>query len=416
MRSLLVAYFAQGFKHREMRAAAKPENDIERLSSLYSYNILDSLPEENVDAITRIASEICGTKMSLVTLIDANRQWFKSATGYGEVGGETERDLSFCAHAILTPKEIFEVSDSSKDERFFDNPYVTGDPHVAFYAGVPLVNKEGYPLGTLCVLDNVPKHLTESQKLSLRALASQVVSLFELRKANDELEAGKEILEETNKELERFAHVIAHDLKSPANNIISLTDMIISEYSERLDEDAYEILAYLKSSSMSMKSLIDAVLKHSQTLSALADDKERLQFRAVMEQVKSFITLPEHFRLEYDNKRDAIIYTSGQALLQILLNLINNSIKYNDKPEGIVKVSFEEELYFYKFSVTDNGVGIPEGSYKDIFGIFQTLGNKEDSQGIGLSTVKKLVDRLGGTIEVSSMVGEGSIFTFTIKK
>lgn len=406
--------FRVGFKQIEMIKPGRPSNDMERLSALYSYNILDTLPEENVDAITRIASEICGTKMSLVTLIDANRQWFKSTVGLDP--GETERDLSFCAHAILTPKEIFEVPDSSKDERFHDNPYVTGDPYVSFYAGVPLVNEEGFPLGTLCVLDSTPKHLSANQKLALQALAKQVVALFELRKANEELEVSRQKLEESNEELEQFAHIIAHDLKSPANNIVSLTELIVMEYGEQMGKDAAEMLQYLSTSSQNMKDLIDAVLKHTKTIHAISDHKERLTFRDIMEQVKSFITLPENFRLEYDHKRNTVIYTSHAALLQILLNLCNNAIKYNDKEYGVVQVSLEEEPYFYKFSVADNGMGIPEKSYNDIFSLFQTLGERDDSQGIGLSTVKKLVDRLGGTIEVSSVVGEGSTFTFTIKK
>lgn len=395
---------------------AKPANDIERLSSLYSYNILYTLPEENIDAVTRIASEICGTRMSLVSLIDSHRQWFKSAKGFGEPGGETDREHSFCAHAILKPDELMIVPDSSKDERFVDNPYVVGDPHVAFYAGVPLVNKEGYALGTLCVLDSNPKNLTQDQQLALRALARQVVSLFELGKANQELEESKKILEESNEELDRFAHVVAHDLKSPANNILSLTDIFISEYSEKLDPDAYKILGYMKSSSKSMKDLIDAVLRHAKSIHSLASDKERMTFDQIMEQVRAFVPLPDKFALDHEGPSDAVIYASASALLQILLNLCNNAVKYNDKEEGMIRVTFSEEPYYYRFSVADNGMGIPEKSYKDIFGLFHTLGEKDGSQGIGLSTVKKLVDRLGGTIEVSSVVGEGSTFTFTIKK
>lgn len=398
-----------------MRAAAKPQNDIERLSSLYSYNILDSLPDENIDAITRIASEICGTSISLVSLIDDDRQWFKSTIGFGEQGGETERGVSFCAHAILDPGEMFIVTDPAKDERFHDNPFVTGEPHIAFYAGVPLVNRDGYPLGALCVLDSTPRVLTEGQKQTLKALGRQVVSLFELHKANDELKASQKLLEDTNEELERFAHVVAHDLKSPANNIISLTDIMISEYSDNLDPEAHKILGYLKSSSRNMKTLIDAILKHAKAVHLLAKDKERVSFSVVMEKVKAFLQLPGNFKLEYEGD-ESVIYAPASALVQILLNLCTNSIKYNDKKEGFVKVAFKDGDRFYLFSVSDNGIGIPETSQKDIFGIFQVLGEKEGSQGIGLSTVKKLVERLGGTISVSSVVGEGSTFTFTIKK
>ena len=150
--------------------------------SLKSYDILDSLPEAEYDDITKLASEICQTNVSLISLIDDKKQWFKSIHGL-EVK-ETPRDFAFCTHAILNPNEILIVPDSRLDTRFADNPLVTNDPHVVFYAGVPLVNRDGYPLGSLCVIDSSTKELNANQITALKVLAKHVVSLVELRKTN----------------------------------------------------------------------------------------------------------------------------------------------------------------------------------------------------------------------------------------
>ncbi|WP_018620696.1 GAF domain-containing protein [Spirosoma luteum] len=169
-----------------MKSAPAPADESARLEALTGYNLLDSSPEDIYDDVTQLASEICRTPISLISLVDENRQWFKSKQRLAS--DETKREYSFCAHAILNPSEILIVPDAREDERFSDNPLTTGQPRVVFYAGVPLVNPEGYPLGTLCVIDNRPRTLTENQLLSLRALARLVNTHFELRKTKRELE------------------------------------------------------------------------------------------------------------------------------------------------------------------------------------------------------------------------------------
>lgn len=170
-----------------------PADEQERLQALYEYDILDSLPENDFDYLTTIASQICDTPISLITLVDSSRQWFKSAHGLGVK--ETDKKFSFCAHAINTPYKTMVVPDARFDERFSDNPFVTDEPRVVFYAGVPLVNEKGYALGTICIIDNKPRTLTEKQDEALRALSNQVVRLLELRKNNKELSETKEALE-----------------------------------------------------------------------------------------------------------------------------------------------------------------------------------------------------------------------------
>jgi signal transduction histidine kinase/PAS domain-containing protein len=164
-------------------------DELNRLNALKSYEILDTLSEDEYDGITRLAAQICGTKISLITLIDESRQWFKSKHGID--ARETPRELAFCNHAIQSPHSVLIIEDSTKDVRFKDNPFVNGEPNIIFYAGVPLVDKDQFALGTLCVIDNEPKKLSAAQIDALQTLSKSVINLFELRRNNIKLRKEK---------------------------------------------------------------------------------------------------------------------------------------------------------------------------------------------------------------------------------
>ncbi len=165
------------------------EKERERLQDLESYSILDTLTESDYDDLTAIAASICGTEISLISFVDNERQWFKSHHGLDV--RETPKEDAFCAHAINDQENVFIVPDARIDDRFHDNPLVTGNPHVTFYAGVPLISDNGLPLGTLCVIDSKPKLISQSQIQSLRALGNQVMNLLNLRKTKLTLAASE---------------------------------------------------------------------------------------------------------------------------------------------------------------------------------------------------------------------------------
>jgi len=179
-----------------------PSEEALRLKALKSYSILDTPAEQSYDDIVRLAAHICNVPVALVTLIDEDRQWFKAKVGLDVM--ETPRGISFCARAILDPTDILEVPDATKDPRFANNPLVTGEPGIRFYAGAPLVTPSGSALGTVCVIDHVPRKLTPAMAQALKALSRQVVELLALRRANAELELLTQAQAHRQRQLEGY--------------------------------------------------------------------------------------------------------------------------------------------------------------------------------------------------------------------
>jgi GAF domain-containing protein len=182
----------------------KPANEEARLIALDKYAILDTDPEQSFDDLTLLASYVCETPIALISLVDEDRQWFKSRVGLG--AAETSRDIAFCSTAILQ-SDVFVVPDALADERFRDNPLVVSDPHIRFYAGAPLINEDGYALGTLCVVDRAPRELAPEQKDALKALGRLVLAQLEFRR---NLILLKEALSDRTKEEHERQRELVH--------------------------------------------------------------------------------------------------------------------------------------------------------------------------------------------------------------
>lgn len=177
--------------------AALPPNEEARLLALHRLDVLDTQREQNFDDIAQLAMSICNVPIAVVSLVDRDRQWFKSCLGLD--ARETSRDVAFCAHAILTPEDLLIVENATLDPRFSDNALVTGEPAIRFYAGAPLVTKNGEALGTLCVIDSRPRQMNDLQKHTLRLLANQVMQLLQLRETNLELQQERQKIEDVIK-------------------------------------------------------------------------------------------------------------------------------------------------------------------------------------------------------------------------
>ncbi|GAB3894716.1 sensor histidine kinase [Spirosoma agri] len=440
-----------------------PDSDDEtnRLNALRSYDILDSLPEADYDNITNLASQICQTPISLISLVDEKRQWFKANRGLAL--RETPRQFSFCAHAILNPYETFLVPDARQDERFASNPFVTGAPHVVFYAGVPLVDADGFALGSLCVLDDKPRELDPAQLTALRALTNQVVNLLALRKANrallqseqryrtlaaeleEQVQKRTQALKDANDELNRangnlqqFASVASHDLQEPLRKIQSFGSLLQNQYADQLGEGR-TYLDRMQSAANRMSILIRDLLSYSR-ISAIHDNRHLIPLSAVVQTVLMDLELviAETGAVVQVDALPEVLGDSVQ-LGQLFQNLLGNALKFSRpdpsrRPKAstaktpliqirvqtllaknlptTIKPSLSAPLY-YRIDVIDNGIGFEQKHADRIFQVFQRLHGKSEfsGTGIGLAICEKVVTNHGGAIAATSRPGQGATFS-----
>jgi signal transduction histidine kinase len=373
-----------------MKVAERPPNEVQRLAALRRYDVLDTLPEEGFDEIARLASIICETPIATVCFVDENRQWFKAKVGLN--GSENTREVSFCAHAILNPYEELVVEDALHDPRFFDNPLVTGDPKIRFYAGSPLQSAHGEALGTLCVIDRKPRALTPEQKETLRVLAHQLMAQLELRYAlrmalereaavrqgdeeirrlhreaevrnleleaqagelqrvRDELETrvekrtaelahSNQTLERSNLELQQFAYVASHDLQSPLRSISGFVQLLRSEYEEKLDEQARDWIGRTVKAIEQMQELIQDLLSYSRVESG-GRAFEPFPLGEVFQDAVAFLDFSiREAGGEVTCGELPVVIGDRSQLVQLLQNLIGNGLKYRGPRPPKIHVS-----------------------------------------------------------------------------
>jgi PAS domain S-box-containing protein len=513
-----------------MQAPLRPENESARLTALYERSLMDTLPEERFDRLTRLARHMFGVQIALVSLIDADRQWFKSRQGLDVC--ETGRDISFCGHAILD-EGIFHIPDARLDLRFADNPLVTGAPFIRFYAGAPLTTTDGFRIGTLCLIDAFPRQLTAPELLALRDLAdcvqgeinrysleqqqlrlqkeseglryileSSPVSVRIMRLADKKLvfvnqsfcdmtylskeqvigmdpgqfyrriedyqalvarlqrgepvinypveltSQGRDIwgftsffniefegeaaslawiydvtqLVRARQDAERANHAkseflsnMSHELRTPMNAVLGFGQLL--EYDDTLNAEQQESVQHILKGGRHLLELINQVLDLARVEAGhITLSLEPVEVNSVVEECRSLAsTLAEkrNITISHSGLKGVVVRADRTRLKQVLFNLLSNAIKYNREGGHVtldVQAVGDQRL---RLRVTDTGPGIPAQRLGELFQPFNRLGAENsavEGTGIGLTITRRIMQAMGGTVDVQSTLGVGSTF------
>ena len=376
-------------------------NETQRMRALHSFNVLDTEPEQAFDDLTQIASTLSGCSMALVSLVDDSRQWFKSRRGLD--AEETPREISFCGHAILSPNTVMQVPDATKDERFKNNPLVTGEPHIVFYAGAPLVTKGGMAIGTLCVLDREPKMLGPEQLAALQALARQVVAQLALSLSEVELQRSNEYLS-------NFTNIAAHDLRAPLRNIRQLLGFIEEDSEGLLPNGCVENLQVVQHRAQRMDAMVSDLLAYA-SVESLQQERQGLDTMAIIEATAELVLPSDKFVVEMPDNLPSLFAAPAIADL-VFRNILSNVVKHHDRDNGVISIGSSITNDGVSISITDDGPGIPLDQQDKIFHLFGTVKSRDasDSSGMGLALVKKAMETAGGKVSVQSGEKRGTTF------
>lgn len=355
-----------------------------------------------------LATQILDNPATLAGIIDTHGKCFKVQEGVPSV-----QDVF--AFAV---DEMQVVNNLAKDKRFSYNSLVAGAPKFVFYAGFPMQHQNGATSCTFCVWGTQPVKLSDAQTRALQSLAGIVGEHYEQAKKTAWQHQKIEELKMANAELDSFAGIAAHDLKSPLNAIISLTHLLKSNYGTSLDEEGNEYIDFLGLAASNLTELISGIQKYSRSTQVLSEQKDAINFTDLIEEVTMLLEIPANVSIQYE-KNNQQISSSHIALKQILLNLIDNAIRYNDKEQVKIEISLDEGKNSYTISVKDNGPGITGYAKDKVFDLFKTLQKKIKEKKditIGLAIVKKLVEKLRGAIHLQSDEATGATFIITIPK
>ncbi len=398
-----------------MQSAPQPEYEEQRLRALNEYGVLDTLEESEFNDLTQLAACICDAPIALISLVDRHRQWFKSKVGLHTA--ETPRDVAFCAHGILKD-EVMIVPDALHDNRFHDNPLVTGEPHVRFYAGAPLITPKGQRIGMLCVIDHEARTLSPNQINALQILGREVIARLELKKAQQTAEIATQNKSE-------FLACMSHEIRTPMNGIMGLTELLLET---SLNDDQRQKLETLKHAADALHVLLNDILDFSKIEAGkLMLETTPFDPVAVLQDIMRLAErIPRHegvvLRHHIKESLPASVLGDPVRFRQVIINLISNAIKFTES--GFIELRLYEQKrddthITLAVDVQDSGIGIPKDKLQTIFESFTQADTSTTRRfggtGLGLTISRHLAKVMGGDLFVSSTPGKGSCFTFTLQ-
>lgn len=360
----------------------------------------------------------------VVYLVNKEENMLEQIAGYGAKVDKNKEIIDkiyipfgkgIVGHVAQTGKAEL-IHDTSKDER-----YVVDDMRRYSEISIPIIIK-GEVVGVIDSENSAKNFFTKEHLRLLKNVANlvsiQLTNAVNLERRIAAESENKELLENlkrSNKELHDFAHIVSHDLKSPLRSINALVSWFQEDYEHVLDEGANDTFDKLNNKLEQMDALIDGILRYSSVNDRNILTTQKVNVREVLEEIGTILYIPEHIKFIFPDEMP-MINADKTRIKQLFQNLISNAIAHIDKEEGRVEVKFAELKHYWKFSISDNGIGIAETYHDKIFKIFQTLDRKGKSTGIGLSIVKKIIELYKGTISLESEEGKGTTFFFKLKK
>lgn len=405
-----------------MKTAPVPSSEPARLEALSAHAVLDTPPEEAFDALTRLAARLCGTPIALVSLVDEARQWFKSRVGLEEP--ETTREVSFCAHAILQ-EELFVVPDTHRDERFHDNPLVTGEPRVRFYAATPLKSLSGHTLGTLCVVDHVPRELSAEQAEALHVLGRQVEAQLRLRLRVRELErheaesrAQRQALARLKRQKDGLLQLVVKDLQLPLSAIHSHAALVQSR--GYLPEDVRGAARDIREGTESVQRLVANLLEASQEDAPLVMRPSEFDVTALLSEVaRDFALRTQGTQRQFSHEArvsEPLITADRDMLRRAVDSLLDNAFRFTALSGGRVALEASQpEPGLVEVCVRDEGPSIPAAARPYVFEPHAPEGvailcPTRASNSLGLALCRRAVEAHGGWIWIEDNLPRGTVF------
>jgi signal transduction histidine kinase len=389
-----------------------PESEAKRLAALRGLGILDSPPEAEFDDIVQIASAVCGVPIALITLVDEHRQWFKAKVGIDAT--ETARDIAFCAHAILDD-EVFVVHDAREDERFADNPLVTGGPGVQFYAGAPLTLPSGDRVGTLCLIDAIPRAFTDEMRKTLLALKRQVESQLALRAHAAALARANAAMVALQVQKERLVQFVVHDMKNALSGVSLNAEAIASMVTPGTDvalaaADMVESSAHLGRMVADMLDIGAAELG-----TPMQFQPKTFPAGALFSDIaKTFATSFRDNELSLVHTGDDVVLRADAYLLRrVLENVVANALRFAPKGSTL-SLEAARDGAIARIYVTDEGPGIPKSKREAIFDLYTSGSTAPTNRGLGLAFCRAAMTAQGGRITVDDAPRRGTRFAIEV--
>lgn len=387
-----------------------PLNDHQRLKELNCYEIIDTEAEDEFNDIVLLAASITKMPIAAISFIDLDREWFKAKIGLEQ--NSFPREFSISSYFLTSNEAFFEVCDTQEDERFSDNPFVTGNPNIRYIAGIQLLSKKGYTLGTLIIMDNSARALETAQILFLETLARQIIKLLEQKQLNKQLLQQREKLEQQMEFQNRILSIIAHDVRNPVGAVKSIIELTGKKILSK-QESATLMQMAAKQIDGTIELLNNLVDWGSMQMKGKGSESEKVHlYTLISNMFKSFEVMAALKSNILANLVDDDLFINSDinALRFIFRNLISNANKFTK--EGVITVCASTESDTILLSVSDNGVGMDPETVGQIFDVEQnesiagTLNEK--GSGLGLILTRDYIEMLGGVITIESEIGKGT--------